>query len=175
MRIKGSLAVMICSLLLGHSSAAVAAEKLNPSATEGQLVALAKSLKGVSIGDKLLVKLKNGKSIKGKFGGVSLAGLKLSRRGKSTEITEQEVRQVYELVRKSPAKQIVIGAAVGLGAIVISHAFIREARVVGAHDIGAIGISSGLGALVGWAIGKRGRRRVLIYNADIAGDARTTK
>ena len=174
MRIKGSLTVMVCSLLLGHSSAAVAAEKLNPSATEGQMVALAKSLKGVSIGDKLLVKLKNGKSIKGKFGGVSLAGLKLFRRGKSTEITEQEVRQVYELVRKSPAKQIVIGAAVGLGVILISHAFIRDARVVGAHDIDAIGVSSGLGALVGWAIGKRGYR-ILIYNADIAGDARTTK
>jgi len=116
------------------------------------------------------VKLKNGNSVRGKFHEVSPHELKLSRGDKTITVSETEVQQVYRLEKKSAGSHAAIGGAIGLGAYVVGHALIFPENRAPVHsgDPPAMAFFGGAGALIGWVIGRRARRQVLLYDAGIS-------
>ena len=128
------------------------------------------SLRTVASGSKLEIKLKNGKSVKGKLSSVSDNALSLSVSNKPVDLNRQDVLSVYQVSGKSARKPTLIGLGVGAGAGAVIGAagndsdgfFISRGQL--AAGLGVLG--AGAGALVGFAIGKsRKKKRVLIYEA----------
>jgi hypothetical protein len=128
-------------------------------------------VKTVPPGDELVVKLKNGKTIKGRLKVISDVHLTLARGQKSFDIDHQDVRQIHRIVPKSAARPALIGAgtgaAIGAGGIAIAVA----ADETGGDDgeaaaaiLGVAIIGAGIGALVGLAFGSK-QKKVLIYEA----------
>jgi hypothetical protein len=127
------------------------------------------ALKSVASGSKLSIKLKNGKTVKGKLSGVSDTALSLSVGGNTTDLSRDDVVRVYQVSGKSATNATLIGAGVGAGAGAVVGAaggdddgFVPT-RAQAAAGLAALG--AGVGALVGYAIGKSGHKRVLIYEA----------
>ncbi|MBC8032200.1 MAG: hypothetical protein H7Z16_19105 [Pyrinomonadaceae bacterium] len=125
-------------------------------------------LTAVESGSKLVVTLKNGKTVDGKLSGVSDSALSLSVKNQPVEVKREDVRSVHQVTKKSATKATLIGLGVGAGAGAalgaaggsnnsgfekIDHAVTAGLTVVGA----------GVGALGGYLIGRGGRKRVLIY------------
>ena len=159
---------------LGRSALAVslvlAVSLLLPSVTLAQTATGDWSaLKTVGQGDKLHVKLKSGKTVKGKMAGVSDTALSLTVGDKATDISRDDVQSVYRVTSKSAAKATLIGAGVGagvgagIGAATSDDNDFIFSRGQSAAVVGALG--AGVGAIVGFAIGKTGGKRVLIYEA----------
>lgn len=165
---------LVAIVLIIASPAAHAAESHDPettaSATSSRAVGLVESLRTVSAEDKLLVKLKNGNSVRGKFHEVSPYELKLSRGDKTIAVSETEVQQVYRLEKKSAGLHAAIGGAIGLGAFLVGHAlaFPEERAPVHSDDPLEMAFVGGAGALIGWVIGRRARRQVLLYDAGLS-------
>ena len=126
----------------------------------------------VAIGSDLSVKLKSGKTIKGRLNSVSDTTLSLTVKNAVQDLRREDVASVHEVTSKSAAKSTLIGAGVGagagagLGALADSddeNSFdITDGRLLAAG--GAI-IGAGLGALTGFLIGRSGKKRVLVYEA----------
>ncbi|HZI20152.1 MAG TPA: hypothetical protein VEY09_16325 [Pyrinomonadaceae bacterium] len=128
-------------------------------------------VKIVPPGDELVVKLKNGQTIKGRLKVISDVHLTLARGQKSFDIDRQDVRQIHRIVPKSAAKPTLIGAgtgaAIGAGGIAIAVAADESGGDDGeaaAAILGVALIGAGIGALVGLAFGSR-QKKVLIYEA----------
>ena len=153
-------------------SLALVASLLLPIVSQAQGTAASthdwSALKSITSGDKLVTKLKNGKSVEGKLTGVSDTTLSLTVKDKSLDLNRDDILSVYEVRGKSATKATLIGLAVGAGAGAAigaagsnNDAFVRQSAVAGV--LGVIG--GGVGAIVGFAIGKSGHKRVLIYEA----------
>ena len=126
-------------------------------------------------GSNLSVKLKSGKTIKGTFSSASDSSLSLSAKNGPVEIKREDVRSVHEVIKKgSGGKGALIGTAVGAGAGAALGAVgdaqnqdgfggekLDNAFVAGLTILGA-----GAGAIAGYFIGKRGSKRVLVYEAN---------
>ena len=128
------------------------------------------ALNAVTTGGKLLVKLKDGKSAEGKLSGVSDTALSLSVNSKPVDLKREDILSVYQIREKSATKATLIGLGVGAGA----GAGLGAAGSSGdegfdkldkAFTAGLTVIGAGVGALTGYLIGRRGRKRVLIYKA----------
>lgn len=153
--------LLAAALLLPHAASAQSS-----SASTGEW----SSLNAVTSGSKLVVKLKDGKSYEGRLSGVSDAALSMSVKGKPVDLKREDVQSVHRIGKNSATKATLIGMGVGAGAGVavgaaadsssdgfegIDHAVTAGLTVVGA----------GAGALTGYLIGRRGSKRVLIYEA----------
>ena len=127
----------------------------------------------IAPGSNLAIKQTNGKTIKGTLSSVTDSALTLTVRKAPVEIKREDVQTVHETIRKgSGAKGALIGTGVGAGAGAAVGAIgdsnndggfaegIDNAVVAGLTVAGA-----GVGALVGYFIGKRGSKRVLVYEA----------
>lgn len=125
-------------------------------------------------GERLVVELKDGRTLKGKLGGASDAGLTLSHKGRVVELSRPSVLRIYHVVRGTRGRSALIGAAVGAGAGAAfgaryaaeeldSNARNRGGAILGTALLGA-GIFGGVGALIGRGRG-RGEARMLIYQA----------
>ena len=128
-------------------------------------------VKAVPPGDELVVKLKNGQSIKGRLRVISDIHLTLARGKKSFDIDRQDVRQIHRVVPKSAARPTLIGAGTGaaIGAAGIAVAAAADESggddgEVAAAILGVALLGAGIGALVGLAFGSR-QKKVLIYEA----------
>lgn len=128
-------------------------------------------VKTVPPGDELVVKLKNGQTIKGRLRAISDIHLTLARDQRSFDIDRQDVRQIHRIVPKSAARPALIGAgtgaAIGAGGIAIAVAADESGGDDGeaaAAILGVALIGAGIGALVGLAFGSR-QKKVLIYEA----------
>lgn len=124
-------------------------------------------VKTVTVGDKISVKLSNGKKVDGRMGSVSDSLLTLSRKNQSVEIARADVKQVYRLTPRSAARKTAIGA--GVGAAAGLGAFGAGAGIThGGIEAGLLPISmlagAGIGALIG-AVSGIGHKRVLVYDA----------
>lgn len=125
----------------------------------------------VSAGNKLSVKLKNGKKIDGTFSSVSDTALTLMVKNTSTEIKRDDIRSVHQVGGTSVTKSTLIGAGAGAGAgallgAVGSVADDDEGFVDlndGAVTAGLAVLGAGAGAITGFIIGKTRKKRVLIY------------
>jgi small nuclear ribonucleoprotein (snRNP)-like protein len=130
-------------------------------------------LKAITAGSKLDVKLKNGKRVKGNLISFSDTALSLSDRNKTAEINREDVLSIHEMRGMTAKKATLIGAGVG-GAIGASigiaagengrdNCCFNITRPQGAAILGAP--LAGVGALVGFIVGKSWHKRPLIYKA----------
>jgi len=153
-------------------SLALAASLLLPSVTLAQGTAAPNhewsGLKTVTVGSKLVTKLRNGKTVEGKLTGVSDTALSLTVKGKPTDLNRDDIQSVYQTNRKSAKKATLIGMAVGGGAGAAigaagsnNDAFVSHSAVTAGFAI----LGAGAGAVAGYFIGRSGRKRVLIYEA----------
>lgn len=128
-------------------------------------------VKTVPPGDELVVRLKNGQTIKGRLRVVSDIHLTLARGKKSFDLDRQDVRQIYRIVPKSAAKPALIGAgtgaAIGAGGIAVAVAADESGGDDGEAAAAILGVAilgAGIGAIVGLAFGSR-QKKVLIYES----------
>lgn len=125
------------------------------------------AVKAVAPGEKLEVKLKSGKTVKGALMSASDVGLSLARGRDTISVNRDEVRQVYRLIAKSSATPILIGAGVGaaIGAGGTAASAVTDDREgVRARATLLPLVGAGVGALVGLAFGSR-QKRTLIYES----------
>ncbi len=126
-------------------------------------------LNTVTSGSKLVVKLKNGKTVNGDLSSVSDTALSLSDGNNPMDLNREDVLKVYQIAGKSAKKATLIGLGMGAAAGAAVGAaggdddgfFISRAQLAAGLSV----LGAGVGALAGFAIGKTGNKRVLIYEA----------
>jgi hypothetical protein len=124
-------------------------------------------------GDKLSVRLKDGKKVEGTARSVSDTMLTIDRGNSTTDFSRDSIAKVYQVIQKSRGKSVVkgtlIGAGIGFGAgagvglAAGNYEDLGTAELVGI--LGGIGaaIGAGIGALVS-SFGKK-QQQVLIYES----------
>ncbi len=118
--------------------------------------------------EKLLVRQKNGKELKGRMIEATDTTLTIDRDGKPLSIARTDVRQVYVMEGKAQkGKWALIGAGIGAGA----GAGIGAAKYSNTVDDSQIWIpvglmfGTGIGAASGLLFGAATRKRVMVYDA----------
>lgn len=129
-------------------------------------------VQSVPVGDKLSVKLKDGKKVEGRLRAVSDATLTLDRGNKSSDFDRNSIARVQRYVSNSVGKSIgkstAIGAGVGFGAgaglglAAGQYEDIETASLVGIFGAIGAGLGAAIGAIAG-AASATGRKKVLIY------------
>lgn len=122
----------------------------------------------LSTNEKLIVKRKDGKEIKGRMIEATDTTLTIDRDGKPIGIARNDVRQVYVIEGKAQkGKWALIGAGIGAGA----GAGIGAAKYSPDRDDSQVWIpvglmfGSGIGAVSGLLFGQTTRNRVMVYDA----------
>jgi hypothetical protein len=150
---------LVVSILF--SSVTLAAQQTRGSSTDWS------SLSTVASGSDLSIKLKNGKTVDGKLGSVSESGLSLTAKNKSVDLKREDVLSVHQVFKKSATKATLIGLGVGAGVgagigVAASNdddfAKIDHVATAVVTVLGAVA-----GGVVGYFVGKSGKKRVLIY------------
>jgi hypothetical protein len=130
-------------------------------------------VQATSTGNKLSLRLKDGKKMEGRLVNISDTALTIDRGSKSTDVTRDSIEKVYRIEPKSRGKSIakgaLIGAGIGFGAgagvgiAAGNYEDLETAELVGI--LGGIGaaIGAGLGALFS-SFGKK-EQKVLIYES----------
>ena len=121
-------------------------------------------------GNKIVVKLKNGKSYEGKLNSVSDSTLSLTVKSSSQELKREEVITVHRVTKRSATKGTLIGAGVGAGAGAITGVAVGDNsdgfdKFDQAATAALTILGAGVGAVTGFLIGRSGRKRELIYQA----------
>ena len=143
-------------LALAHGNVAVFAQEATAQGTWSAVQASAP-------GDKLVVDMKSGERIEGRFRSASDAALVLAQKGADTKLERGDIKRVFRHRGTSRLKGAVTGAVIGgaagtaSGAWVYSKGDIVGSIVPGFGVLGA-GIGAGIGALVG-----RGQKKILLY------------
>ena len=129
-------------------------------------------LSSVATGTKLSVKTKDGKKVEGTFTAVSDTSLTLTVKNAAKEVRREDVASVHELAKKSVGKSTLIGLGIGAGAgAAIGLAGDASSDAGGFEKIdnavaGAVTVIGAVaGALTGFALGKTGKKRVLLYQS----------
>ena len=153
--------VVVASLLL--SAVSVAAQ--------GQTNDWSK-VAALSSGSNLSVKLKTGKTVNGTLNSVTDSTISLTAKNAPVDIKRDDVRSVHEVVKKSSAtKAALIGTGVGAGAGAAAGAISDSnnddgfEKLDSAATAGLAVVGAGVGALVGYFIGRSGNKRVLVYES----------
>ena len=128
------------------------------------------ALNTVPPGSQLSVKLKNGKTVEGKLSGVSDTALSLSVKKKPAEVKREDVYSVHQTSKRSATKATLIGlgAGAGAGAVIGAVGGSKDdgfEKIDRAATAGLTVLGGAAGALVGYLVGRSGRKRVLIYEA----------
>ena len=126
-------------------------------------------LSSVTSGSKLVVNVKNGKTLEGKLTSVSDTGLSLSVSSQPVDLNREDFLSVYQIRKKSSRKATLIGLGVGAaGGAALGAAggdsngfFISRAQFAAGLAV----LGAGVGALTGFLVGRSGSERVLIYEA----------
>jgi hypothetical protein len=161
MRTKVLVTCLALAFLAAQPPVALAQDQTAPT------IGTWESVRAAAPGERLEVRLKSGKTVKGTFVSASDGGLNLQRGGNATSVNRDDVRQVYRVVAKSSATPALIGAAVGaaVGAGgTAASAVTDDSEGVGAGAALLPLVGAGIGALVGLAFGGR-QKRVLIYQS----------
>jgi small nuclear ribonucleoprotein (snRNP)-like protein len=127
-------------------------------------------LNSLESGNKIVVKLKNGKSYEGKLNSVSDSTLSLTVKSSSQELKREEVITVHRVTKRSATKGTLIGAGVGAGAGAITGVAVGDnSDSFDKFDQAATAaltiLGAGVGAITGFLIGRSGGKRELIYEA----------
>ena len=128
-------------------------------------------LSAATSGTKLSVKLKDGKKVEGTFTSVSDTSLSLTVKNAAKEIRREDIASVHEVSKKGAGKATLIGAGIGAGVgagLGIASeqndedSFLETPASITA---GMIVVTTGIGALTGFLIGRSGKKRVLLYES----------
>lgn len=126
----------------------------------------------LSSGSNVSVKLKNGKTVNGTLSSVTDSTISVTAKNAPVDIKRDEVRTVHEVVKKGSAtKAALIGTGVGAGAGAAAGAISDSnnddgfEKLDSAATAGLAVAGAGVGALVGYLIGRSGNKRVLVYEA----------
>jgi hypothetical protein len=129
------------------------------------------TIRAVPFGDKLVIEMKDGKTLKGRFKAVSDKTLTLSQNRGATDVELINLQRVYREGGGSRVKSTLMGAgvgaatgaAIGVGVTVGNEANRREGfHILAGVVLGVIG--AGIGAAAGLIAGSRSKR-VLIFEA----------
>ena len=125
------------------------------------------SVKLVPVGSELVVKLKDGKTIKGRQAGATDTAITVSRKNSLQEIQRSTISRVSMIVKKDKDKAQAIGA--GTGAVVLTLSSLGGLTEVESGEavwylITVALIGAGIGYLIGSLVGVP-RKSVLIYTA----------
>ena len=128
------------------------------------------ALKSVATGSKLSVKLRTGKTVEGRLTGVSDDALSLTVGGRPAELKAVEVLRVHRVGGSSAKKGALVGLAVGGGAglaVGLAGSSVDDSfnELDAPITAGLTVLGAGAGALVGYAVGRSRRKRVLVYQA----------
>lgn len=148
----------------------VASLLLSPVASAQSATGDWSALKAVASGSKLSVKLKSGRTVEGRLAAVSDDSLSLTAGGKPTELKAAEVSKVYTVGGSSAKKGALVGLAVGAGAglavgLAGSSADDSFNDLDAPITAGLTVLGAGAGALIGYAVGRSRRKRLLVYDA----------
>ena len=123
-------------------------------------------------GARLSVKLKSGKTLNGTLSSASDSGLSLTVKNSQMNVKREEVATVHEVVKKSSAtKATLIGTGVGAGVGAAAGGIASSNDDIGCEKIDHVATAglavagAGVGALVGYLIGRGGTKRVLLYES----------
>lgn len=127
------------------------------------------SVKAVPQENELIIKLKNGQTVRGKLTSVTDTALSITGKKNRTETLDRnDVFEVYQLRRKAEkAKYALIGAGVGAAVGGAAGAAKNSPNIDDGEIYTMIGIplGAGIGAVAGLLFGQGRRKRVLIYQA----------
>ena len=118
--------------------------------------------------EKLLVRQKNGKELKGEMIEATDTTLTIDRDGKPFSIPRADVRQVYVIKGKADkgkwaAIGTIIGAGVGTGIGAVKYSpNVDDSEV---YIAGGLMIGAGAGAIGGLLFGQSKRNRTMVYDA----------
>ena len=150
------ISVFLVLLLLSAQAPLVLAQSLSDWA----------AVQHIRTNEKLLVRQKNGKEIRGEMIEASETALTIDRNGKPLSIPRADVRQVYIVEgRAQKGKWALIGAGVGSGA----GAAIGYAKYSPESDDSELWIpvglmfGAGIGAVSGLLFGQSARKRTMVY------------
>jgi hypothetical protein len=120
--------------------------------------------------NKIVVKLKNGKSLNGRFNSVSDSSLSLTVKSSGQELKREDILTVHRVTKRSATKGTLIGAGVGGGAGAITGAALGDNsdgfdKLDQAATAALTILGAGVGAITGYLIGRSGGKRELIYQA----------
>jgi len=153
--------LLVCLLLSTHAPLAFAQQ----SATANNWSAVQQ----LKTNERLVVKQKNGKELKGLMIEATETTLTIDRNGRPVAIPRAEVRQVYVIEGKAAkGKWALVGAGIGAGA----GTGIGYAKYSPDSDDSEIYIGMGLligagaGAIGGLLFGQTRRKRVMVYAVD---------
>ncbi len=119
--------------------------------------------------DRLVVKLKDGRSVEGKLASVTDAELSLTRNNKSETFGRDRIFQIYARKRKAEkGKYAAIGAGIGAGTGLGIGAAKNSPPVDDGEIYPVMGtiLGAGIGAIGGFLFGQAKRKRVLIYQSN---------
>jgi hypothetical protein len=152
---------LVALLLLAHTPLALAQQ----SASTNDWSAVQR----LNTNERLVVKQKNGKEVKGLMIEATDTTLTIDRDGKPLGIPRADVRQVYVIEGKAAkGKWALIGAGVGAGAGAgIGATKYRSDRDdYGIYPVMGLLIGTGAGAAAGFLFGATKRHRVMVYSTD---------
>jgi small nuclear ribonucleoprotein (snRNP)-like protein len=162
-----SLALIIVILSLLANSATAYARQASDLSRQWAAV------RALPSGDKVSVRLKDGKKVEGTLRSVSDTMLTVDRGSSSTDLHRDSIAKVYQVIQKSRGKSVakgaLIGAGIGFGAgagvafAAGNYEDLETAELVGI--LGGLGaaIGAGLGALFS-SFGKK-QEQVLVYES----------
>ena len=158
--------VLTVSLITAILLAPVTSFSQNVASTEDWV-----ALRNIPADSRVAVKLKTGKNVEGKLLNVSDSSITLSRNNSSLDIKRDDVKSVHQVIKKSATAGTLIGlgvgagAGAGLGAIGASNDDNGFDKIDHAATAGLAVIGAGVGALTGYLIGRRGSKRMLVYES----------
>lgn len=164
--------VMLCLILTALLVSPVPARAQTASATPSK--GDWSNLNAMARGVELVVKLKSGKTAKGRLSNVTDTTLALERKGKTTDIASADVATVHRIVGKSSKAKWAgigagVGAAAGAGLAVAAGSDDNSDLDAALIALLTIPVGAGVGALIGTAFGASKRKRELVYEAKMSG------
>ena len=133
------------------------------------------ALRAFRPGQKVDVKLKDGKSTSGEFVSVTDTVLTLSREGKPIDVKKAEAFRIYRVSEKHVGKSTLIGTAVGAGVGAVVGATVKDCPLFGppsscsrpsaAYVVGGAIVFAIPGTAVGLILGLVRGNRELLYEA----------
>jgi len=124
----------------------------------------------VASGQRLVIELKTGKKVTGKFGSASETAVTLARGKKTEDINRSDIRKVFHEKGMSVPKRTLRGTAIGAGAgalvgTVIGGCDNANGCLVDRGAIAAFGsvVGASVGALTGFVRGMLNHKKTLIY------------
>ena len=167
MKTKSLAHIFVILSLLVSSTTTFAGQASDPSRQWA-------AVRAIPSGDKVSVRLKDGKKVEGTLRSASDTMLSIDRGSSSMDLNRDSIAKVYQVIQKSRGKSVakgaLIGAGIGFGAgagvalAAGNYEDLETAELVGI--LGGIGaaIGAGLGALFS-SFGKK-QEQVLIYESN---------